>query len=74
VTPLHWALTAAGASILLGLASVLGYTVYAMLTGRRSVSGYMKNAPRWVVAAVAFVTGLAVGVVFSHWWFPTIGG
>lgn len=74
MTPVQWVLLVAAGLVLLGLAAVLAYTVWATLTGRRSVSGYLKTAPRWVVAVVGFLMGFVVGTLFSHWWFPTTGG
>lgn len=71
---LYRALAAAGALLWLALGATLAWTYWALETGRATVSGYLKAAPRWVVAAVGFWAGLVVGVLFSHWWFPTVGG
>ncbi len=74
MTTLHWALAAAATAILVGLAALLGFTVYRMVVGGKTVSGYMKDAPRWVVALVSFGAGLVCGILGAHWWFPTTGG
>lgn len=73
MTPVQWTLFAVGLFLLAIFAGVLMYTTWATLTGRRSVSDYLKAAPRWVVALIAFGTGLVVGTLFAHWWFPTTG-
>jgi hypothetical protein len=59
--------------ILFSLMGVLTFTIVRLVRGQSSVSGYMKNAPRWVVASVAYFIGLVTGIIFAHWWFPTIG-
>jgi fructose-specific phosphotransferase system IIC component len=73
VTPLHWALAGAAALLLLALAGLLAYTVSALLAGRRTVSGYLKHAPRLVVFVVGLAAGFVAGLLAGHWWFPTVG-
>ena len=72
MTPFHWALAAVGGLIVLALAGLLGYTVYAMLTNRETVSGYLEDAPRAVVFFAGLAVGLAVGFLSGHWW-PVVG-
>ena len=73
MTALQIVLAVVGAVLILAVAGALGYTVFCLLTGRRTVSGYLKNAPRLVVFIIGLVTGFVTGLMSGHWWFPTVG-
>ncbi len=73
MTILQGILAACGAAILMVCTGLLVYTVIALLSGRRTVSGYLASAPRWLVALVTLITGLVIGSMFAHWWWPTVG-
>lgn len=71
MTKFQWSMFLVGGAVWLSMGIVLGWTAWATAHGRKSASGYLKNAPRWVVALIAFTVGAGIGVLFSHWWFPT---
>lgn len=63
-----------GTALIAGAASALAFTVYRLRRGEPTLSGYLKHADRFLVATIGFVVGFLVGMLFAHWWFPTVGG
>lgn len=77
MTPLHYALALAGALIAAIPLVLIGYSVMAMLNQWPTISGKLKKADVLTASLIGFfvglILGLVVGVLFSHWWFPTVG-
>ena len=73
MTPLQIVLAVMGLAIALGLGAAVVWSVHGLLTGHQTVSGYMDDAPRWVVFAAGFGIGGAVCGLAAHWWWPTVG-
>ena len=74
MTPLQITLAVVGGLLIISAASLLVYTVWALLTGRRTVSGWMKHAGQFIVFVIGFATGFLIGGMAAHWWWPTVGG
>lgn len=73
MTPLQIALAASGALLWLAAGAAIAWSCYALLTGRRTVSGLMAAAPRWAAFLFGLLVGAVAGLLAGHWWWPTVG-
>ena len=66
--PYHWVLTGCAVLIVLGLGALLVYDVWAMLTGRPSLSVLSSDLHRLWVFLIGMFWGLVLGVCAGHLW------
>ena len=65
-----WAFAAVFLVLWLLAGGVVGWSIYALQTGRMTTSQFVSEVgPGWIVVA-GIVAGAIVTFVASHWWFP----
>lgn len=71
--PLHWALTIFAGLVLVVLAGLLVYDVWAMQKGERTLSAIWSKASRLWAFAAGLVIGFVLGVIAGHLFWPVAG-